>query len=146
MQWWAWIAVGAILLGSELAFVDAQFYLVFIGSAALIVGFLDLAGVHFADWLQWLMFALLAALSMVSFRRRIYEPMRRKLPDREHRPAGRNGDSAGGAAARRNLPARVSRQLVERRQWRETGHRRRGARAHQARRRPDARRAGRCAK
>jgi inner membrane protein len=80
MQWWAWIAVGAILLGSELAFVDAQFYLVFIGSAALIVGFLDLVGLHFADWLQWLLFALLVALSMVGFRRRIYERMRRHLP------------------------------------------------------------------
>ncbi len=39
MQWWAWIAVGAILLGSELALVDAQFYLVFIGASALVVGF-----------------------------------------------------------------------------------------------------------
>ena len=33
MQWWGWIAVGVILLGAELAFVDAQFYLVFIGGA-----------------------------------------------------------------------------------------------------------------
>ena len=38
MDWWAWIAVGAILLGSELAFVDAQFYLVFIGASAFVVG------------------------------------------------------------------------------------------------------------
>ena len=37
MQWWAWLAVGAILLGSELAFVDAQFYLVFIGASAFVV-------------------------------------------------------------------------------------------------------------
>ena len=37
MQWWAWIAVGAILLGSELAFVDAQFYLVIVGGSALVV-------------------------------------------------------------------------------------------------------------
>jgi membrane protein implicated in regulation of membrane protease activity len=88
MQWWAWIAVGAILLGSELAFVDAQFYLVFIGSAALFVGFLDLAGAHFADWLQWLLFALLSALSMVSFRRRIYEQMRRHLPTVRTGPQG----------------------------------------------------------
>ena len=29
---------GAILLGAELGFVNAQFYLVFIGSAALVVG------------------------------------------------------------------------------------------------------------
>jgi len=54
MQWWAWIAVGAILLGSELAFVDAQFYLVFVGAAALVVGFLSLARADLAVWLQWL--------------------------------------------------------------------------------------------
>ncbi len=88
MQWWAWIAVGAILLGSELAFVDAQFYLVFIGSAALIVGVVDLTGLTFPAWLQWLTFALLAALSMVGFRRRIYETMRRKLPTLNTGPQG----------------------------------------------------------
>ena len=68
MQWWAWIAVGAILLGSELAFVNAQFYLVFIGGAALIVGLLELAGISAADWMQWLLFALLAAVSLIGFR------------------------------------------------------------------------------
>src|SRR6202035_3567591 len=75
MQWWAWIAVGAILLGSELAFVDAQFYLVFVGAAALVVGFLGLTGADLAVWLQWLIFAALAVSSMVGFRRRIYERM-----------------------------------------------------------------------
>jgi len=35
MHWWAWIAVGAILLGSELAFIDAQFYMVFVGARGL---------------------------------------------------------------------------------------------------------------
>ena len=88
MQWWAWIAVGAILLGSELAFVDAQFYLVFVGSAALIVGFLDVAGLVPADWLQWVIFAVLAAGSMLGFRRRIYERMRRGLPHMHSGPAG----------------------------------------------------------
>ena len=38
MSWWAWVIAGAILLGAELAFVNAQFYLVFIGSAAIVVG------------------------------------------------------------------------------------------------------------
>jgi len=80
MQWWAWIAVGAILLGSELAFVDAQFYLVFVGAAALVVGFLDLAGISLGVWLQWVIFKALAVVSMVGFRRRIYERMRRNLP------------------------------------------------------------------
>jgi membrane protein implicated in regulation of membrane protease activity len=88
MEWWAWIAVGAILLGSELGFVDAQFYLVFVGGAALVVGFLDLAGLLPAVWMQWLLFALLAVFSMVTFRRRIYERMRRRLPAMKQGPAG----------------------------------------------------------
>ncbi len=88
MQWWAWIAVGAILLGSELAFVDAQFYLVFVGASAFLVGMLQLAGLEFAAWLQWLTFAVLAATSMLLFRRRIYEKMRRGLPAMKSGPAG----------------------------------------------------------
>jgi membrane protein implicated in regulation of membrane protease activity len=88
MHWWAWIAVGAILLGSELAFVDAQFYLVFVGAGAFVVGMLQLAGVGMAAWLQWLIFAVLAATSMLTFRRRIYERMRRGLPAMKAGPAG----------------------------------------------------------
>jgi membrane protein implicated in regulation of membrane protease activity len=88
MEWWAWIAVGAILLVSELAFVDAQFYLVFVGASALVVGFLDLSGLLPAVWMQWLLFAALALFSMVTFRRRIYERMRRNLPAMKQGPAG----------------------------------------------------------
>jgi membrane protein implicated in regulation of membrane protease activity len=89
MQWWAWITVGAVLLGSELTFVNAQFYLVFIGSAALIVGFLELAGVNAADWLQWSLFTALAAGSLVAFRRRVYERLRPSLPGVKSGPAGK---------------------------------------------------------
>lgn len=88
MEWWAWIAVGAVLLGSELGFIDAQFYLVFVGGAALVVGFLDLAGFLPAVWLQWLLFTILAAGSLFAFRRRIYVRMRRKLPDMKQGPVG----------------------------------------------------------
>jgi membrane protein implicated in regulation of membrane protease activity len=88
MQWWAWVAVGAILLGSELAFVDAQFYLVFLGLAALVVGFLNVAGLSLAVWAQWAVFAALAVVSMVVFRRRIYEHMRRTLPIMRSGPVG----------------------------------------------------------
>ena len=80
MQWWAWSAVGAILLGSELAYVNAQFYLVFVGASCFVVGLAQLAGLGLAVWLQWLIFAVLAVTSMLTFRRRIYERMRRALP------------------------------------------------------------------
>jgi len=88
MQWWAWIAGGAILLGAELVFVDAQFYLVFVGAAALVVGFSTLSGLTAAVWLQWLIFMTLAAVTMVFFRRRIYDRLRRNLPVMKSGPAG----------------------------------------------------------
>jgi membrane protein implicated in regulation of membrane protease activity len=88
MQWWAWVAVGAILLISELAFVDAQFYLVFVGTAALTAGLLDLAGLLPSAWSQWLVFTILAVASMFGFRRRIYERMRARLPTMAAGPAG----------------------------------------------------------
>jgi inner membrane protein len=88
MQWWAWIVVGSILLGSELTFVNAQFYLVFLGAAALLVGLAQLAGAHAAVWLQWSSFALLATVSMVGFRRRVYERVRRRLPALRTGPQG----------------------------------------------------------
>jgi membrane protein implicated in regulation of membrane protease activity len=88
MYWWAWIAVGAILLGAELAFIDAQFYLVFVGASAFAVGLLKLAGLNLPTWLQWLIFAGLAVASMLTFRRRIYERMRRGLPAMKSGPAG----------------------------------------------------------
>ena len=88
MEWWAWIAVGAILLGSELAFVDAQFYLVFVGASAFAVGMLQVTGLGMPVWLQWLIFAALAVTSLIIFRRRIYDRMRRKLPPLKGGPAG----------------------------------------------------------
>ena len=88
MQWWAWIAVGAILLVSELAFIDAQFYLVFVGASALVVGFLSLAGLVGAVWLQWLIFAVLAVVTMTTFRQRIYGRLRRNLPVMHAAPVG----------------------------------------------------------
>jgi membrane protein implicated in regulation of membrane protease activity len=73
MPWWGWVLVGAILLASEL-FVTTEFYLVFLGAAAVAVGlaayFLDL-GV----WQQWAVFAVLAVVFLVGFRRRLKELM-----------------------------------------------------------------------
>ena len=88
MQWWAWIAVGAILLGSELTLVNAQFYLVFLGVSALIVGVLQFTRLVTADWLQWTIFAVIAVVSMFTFRRQFYEKMRRALPPLKGGPAG----------------------------------------------------------
>ena len=44
MTWWSWLILGAVLLGAELFAVDAQFYLVFLGVSAAIVGLAGLFG------------------------------------------------------------------------------------------------------
>jgi membrane protein implicated in regulation of membrane protease activity len=88
MSWWGWIIAGAILLGAELAFVNAQFYLVFIGSAAILVGLAALL-VPLAPWLQWALFGVLAIVSMVICRSRVYHRFNRALPEVDTGPAGR---------------------------------------------------------
>jgi membrane protein implicated in regulation of membrane protease activity len=72
MAWWSWCILGTVLLGLELFAVDAQFYLVFAGLAALLVGLIGLVGVDLPQWAQWLSFAVLAVATMFTVRRQIY--------------------------------------------------------------------------
>ena len=88
MPWWAWIILGAVLLGSELTVVDAAFYLVFIGVAAAITGLVGLAGLTLEPWLQWLLFAGLSSAFMVFFRKRLYKKFRGVSTDNQSGPAG----------------------------------------------------------
>jgi membrane protein implicated in regulation of membrane protease activity len=61
------------LFGMELLAVDAQFYLVFAGLAAVVVGLLGLVGIDLPVWAQWLSFAVLSLVAMFTIRRQIYE-------------------------------------------------------------------------
>jgi inner membrane protein len=88
MQWWGWVVAGTIMLGAELAFIDAQFYLVFTGAAAIIVGLIAAVMPEFSPPAQWAGFALLAVISMVAFRNRVYRRLRGNLPEVRTGPAG----------------------------------------------------------
>ena len=88
MPWWGWVVFGAFLLGSELLFVDAAFYLVFIGASAIFVGLLGLAGVTLDLWAQWLLFSVLAVVTMVFFRKSLYEKLRGGTSDYKERLVG----------------------------------------------------------
>ncbi len=77
MPWWGWMIVGAALLGAEMFVIDAQFYLVFLGVAAAMVGLAGLTGLAMPEWTQWLVFAALSIFSMLAFRRRLYAKLRR---------------------------------------------------------------------
>jgi len=88
MAWWSWMIIGALMLGAELFVVDAAFYLVFIGFAAVIVGLLELAGAGLEIWVQWVLFSVIAVALMVSFRRQLYGMMRGTPEGYETGPAG----------------------------------------------------------
>ena len=72
MPWWAWLVVGIGLLSVEMFVIDAQFYLVFLGASATLVGLLGLVGIATPEWAQWLVSSLLSIVTMVTFRRRLY--------------------------------------------------------------------------
>ena len=76
MTWWTWMILGAILLGAELLAIDAQFYLVFLGLSAALVGLAGLLGLVTPEWVQWVAFAALSLVSMLTFRRSLYMKIR----------------------------------------------------------------------
>jgi membrane protein implicated in regulation of membrane protease activity len=75
------MGVGMLLLGAELFFIEADFFLVFLGVAAILTGVLGWAVPEFPAWGQWLAFAVLALVSMVLFRKRVYRLLRREVAD-----------------------------------------------------------------
>ena len=85
MPWWAWLVLGVGLLGVEMFVIDAQFYLVFLGISAVVVGLFGLAGFATPDWAQWLIFSVLAVVTMVAFRRRLYQLVRARSGHVEER-------------------------------------------------------------
>jgi membrane protein implicated in regulation of membrane protease activity len=70
MPWWGWIVVGAVLLGAEMA-IPTDFYLVFLGLSALVVGLAAAMGLRDPVWLQFALFGAVAVLSLTLFRRRV---------------------------------------------------------------------------
>ena len=88
MTWWSWMILGAILLAAELLGVEAAFFLAFIGVAAMAVGLLELAGAGLDAWVQWLVFAVLAIILMVFFRKKLYTKLRGDGVGYEVGPAG----------------------------------------------------------
>ena len=80
MTWWAWLILGAVLFGAEMIAIDAQFYLVFLGLSAGLVGLAGLVGIHMPEWLQWMVFAALSLIAMFTFRKSLYDRIRGGAP------------------------------------------------------------------
>jgi membrane protein implicated in regulation of membrane protease activity len=78
MIWWKWFVIGTLLLGIELFAIDAQFFLIFIGAAAIVVGLVGMLGIDLPPWLQWLLFGALAIAAVVTMRKQIYARLRNR--------------------------------------------------------------------
>lgn len=72
MWWWQWVLCGLLLLAAELSVVVADFYLVFIGLAAIATGLVLVVGVPLAPATQWVVFAACAVIGLVFFRAKVY--------------------------------------------------------------------------
>jgi len=67
MAWWMWMVLGFVLLIAEMAVPGI--FLLFFGASALVVGLLELAGISGPAWLQWVLFSVIAIVSMLLFRK-----------------------------------------------------------------------------
>jgi len=76
MTWWSWMVLGALLLGIELFAIDAQFYLVFLGISAALVGLASVLGLVSPEWVQWTAFAVLSLICFFTFRKSLYQKIR----------------------------------------------------------------------
>jgi inner membrane protein len=85
MSWWGWLVVGIGLLATEMFLIDAQFYLLFLGVAAALVGLLGLLGLTMPEWGQWVVFAVLSLASVLAFRRPLYQMVRNRSGHVEQR-------------------------------------------------------------
>jgi membrane protein implicated in regulation of membrane protease activity len=85
MPWWAWLVLAAALLGFELFVIDAQFYLVFLGVSAALVGLFGLTFDLLPAWQQWLLFAVISIVAMLAFRNRVYQLVRGRTGEVEQR-------------------------------------------------------------
>jgi inner membrane protein len=75
MTWWYWILLGLGLTLFELV-TPGGLFAIFFAVAAIVVGLLDLAGVGGADWVQWVLFSVVALASLALFRRPLLARLR----------------------------------------------------------------------
>ncbi len=80
MQWWHWALGGLTLVGLEILTLGGlgNFYFLFFGIAALVVGVLVWLGLTEPVWLQWVLFAVSGIATLLV----LQKPLRKKMPAR----------------------------------------------------------------
>ncbi len=74
MVWWLWLLFGLVLLILEVQ-AFGNFYLMFFGVGALLVGFLSALDLVSAPWLEWVLFTAFSVTLLALVRSRILQSM-----------------------------------------------------------------------
>ena len=79
MTWWVWLVAGLIFFALEAASAGG-FYLVFFGAGAVVVGLLDLAGLHLSELPAGLLFVAISVIALLLFRKPLLARFQRGIP------------------------------------------------------------------
>ena len=79
MSWWAWLLAGLVFFILE-ATAAGSLYLLFFGVGAVLIGLLDLLGMHLSFVVQGLAFVAVSVVSMLLFRKPLVERFHRHMP------------------------------------------------------------------
>ena len=77
MSWWLWVALGLVLAAIEMA-TPGGLVLIFFAVGALAVGALALLGLVTATWAQWLLFPVVAVITLRLFRQPLMGRLRQR--------------------------------------------------------------------
>jgi membrane protein implicated in regulation of membrane protease activity len=78
MLWSIWVIAGVALLVAELTFISAEFYLLFVGIAAVLTGLCTALNADMPSWAPWTLFIVLTLAGVKFFRRGLAERFRVK--------------------------------------------------------------------
>jgi membrane protein implicated in regulation of membrane protease activity len=108
--WWVWLLFGLVLLILEVQ-AFGNFYLMFFGAGALLVGLVTALGIVEADWLEWVLFTTLSVGALALFRARILQTLASSTSNKVDSMIGETAivvdDIAGGGVGKAELRGTV---------------------------------------
>lgn len=80
MSWWIWLVLGLLLMALE-AVTPGGFFIIFFGVSAVIVGVLELAGLHMPVPVQGVVFFVASVAAILVFRKPLLERFNKSTPE-----------------------------------------------------------------
>jgi membrane protein implicated in regulation of membrane protease activity len=100
VSWWAWLVAGLVFFILE-AMSAGGLFLLFFGAGAVLIGLMELAGIHLSFVWQGLIFVVFSVVSLLLFRRPLLDRFQ------YHMPKGRVDSLVGETAkALHEIPAK----------------------------------------